>query len=47
MGVTSCTGIEKKNNTQHSTTGVSPNQANQGNDNIEIWLNIINKATYN
>jgi len=39
--------LNKYNNTQHSTTGVSPNQATQGNDNIEIWLNIINKATYN
>ena len=26
---------------------MSPNQASQGNDNIEIWLNIINKANFN
>ena len=46
MGVTSCTSIEKHNNTQHSTTKGSPNQANQGNHNIEILLNTINKAIY-
>ena len=28
--------LKKYNNTEHSTTGVSPNQATQGNDNIEI-----------
>ena len=39
--------LKKYNNTKHSTTGFSPNQATQGNDNIEIWLNIINKANFN
>jgi hypothetical protein len=39
--------LKKYNNTKHSTTGFSPNQASQGNDNIEIWLNIINKANFN
>ena len=39
--------LKKYNNTEHSTIGMSPNQATQGNDNIEIWLNIINKANFN
>ena len=39
--------LKKYNNTKHSTIGMSPNQAKQGNDNIEIWLNIINKANFN
>jgi hypothetical protein len=38
--------LKKYNNTKHSTIGMSPNQAKQGNDNIEIWLNIHNKATF-
>ena len=39
--------LKKYNNTKHSTINMSPNQASQGNDNIEIWLNIINKANFN
>jgi hypothetical protein len=39
--------LKKYNNTEHSTIGMSPNQATQGNDNIEIWLNINNKANFN
>ena len=39
--------LKKYNNTKHSTTGFSPNQATQGNNNIEIWLNINNKASFN
>jgi len=39
--------LKKYNNTKHSTIGMSPNQATQGNDNIEIWLNITNKANFN
>jgi hypothetical protein len=39
--------LKKYNNTKHSTIGMSPNQAKQGNDNVEIWLNIINKANFN
>jgi len=38
--------LKKYNNTKHSTIGVSPNTAIKGNDNIEIWLNIYNKATF-
>ena len=39
--------LKKYNNTKHSTTGFSPNEATQGNNNIEIWLNIYNKANFN
>ena len=39
--------LKKYNNTQHSTTGMSPNDAKQGKNNIEIWLNIYNKASFN
>ena len=38
--------LKKYNNTKHSTIRMSPNRAKQGNDNIEIWLNIESKATY-
>ena len=38
--------LKKYNNTEHSTIRMSPNQAKQGNDNVEVWLNIINKATF-
>jgi hypothetical protein len=38
--------LKKYNNTKHSTIGMSPNQAKQGNDNVEVWLNIQNKATF-
>ena len=38
---------KKYNNTIHSTTGVTPNIAKEGNNNIEVWINISNKATYN
>ena len=38
--------LKKYNNTKHSTIRMTPNQAKQGNDNIEIWLNIESKATY-
>ena len=37
----------KYNNTKHSTTGVTPNIAKEGNNNIEIWLNINEKASFN
>ena len=37
---------KKYNNTIHSTTGVTPNIAKEGNNNIEVWMNISNKATY-
>ena len=39
--------LKKYNNTIHSTTGVTPNIAKEGNNNIEVWMNISNKATYN
>ena len=39
--------LKKYNNTKHSTTDMSPNNAKQGNNNIEIWLNIYNKANFN
>lgn len=39
--------LKKYNNTKHSTTGFSPNEAKQGKYNIEIWLNIYNKASFN
>lgn len=38
--------LKKYNNTKHSTIGMSPNTAKQGKHNIEIWLNIYNKATF-
>ena len=38
---------KKYNNTKHSTTGVTPNIAKEGNNNIEIWLNINEKASFN
>ena len=38
--------LKKYNNTKHSTIRMSPNQARQGNNNIEVWLNIESKATY-
>ena len=39
--------LKKYNNTKHSTTDLSPNQAKQGKDNVEIWLNIYDKAKFN
>ena len=39
--------LKKYNNTKHSTTGVTPNIAKEGNNNIEIWLNINEKASFN
>ena len=47
MDKSSSISIKKYNNTKHSTTGFSPNEATQGNNNIEIWLNIYNKANFN
>ncbi len=39
--------IKKYNNTIHSTIGVTPNIAKEGHNNIEIWLNINEKASFN
>jgi hypothetical protein len=38
--------LKKYNNTKHSTINMSPNQAKQGNNDIEVWLNITNKAKF-
>ena len=39
--------LKKYNNTKHSTIEMTPNQAKQGNNNIEILFNIHNKASFN
>ena len=39
--------LRKYNNTKHSTTGVSPNEAVTPSNHFEKWLNIINKAKFN
>ena len=39
--------LKKYNDTKHSTIGITPNNAKQGNNNMEIWLNIYNKANFN
>ena len=38
--------LRKYNNTKHSTINMSPNQAKQGNSNLEIYMNINSKATF-
>ena len=38
--------LKKYNNNPHSTIKMSPNKAKQGNDNIEVWLNITSKAKF-
>jgi hypothetical protein len=39
--------LKKYNNTKHSTIGLTPVQAKRGDNDIEIWLNIKNKAEFN
>jgi len=39
--------LNKYNKTEHSTTGVTPNDAKQDENKVEVWLNIKNKAVYN
>ena len=39
--------LNKYNNTEHSTTGVKPNDAKKDENKVEVWLNIKNKAVYN
>ena len=39
--------LNKYNNTEHSTTGVKPNDAKKNQNKVEVWLNIKNKAVYN
>ena len=38
--------LRKYNNTIHSTIGMTPNQAKEGKNNVEVWLSINDKATY-
>ena len=38
---------KKYNNIKHSTIGITPLQAKQGNNNMEVWLHIRNKAEFN
>ena len=38
--------LKRYNNNPHSTIEMSPNKAKQGNNNIEVWLNITNKAKF-
>ena len=39
--------LKKYNNTKHSTTDFSPNEAKKKDNHFEVWLNITSKATYN
>ena len=39
--------LKEYNNTKHSTTGVSPNEAIKPSNHMEVWLNISNKAKFN
>lgn len=39
--------VKKYNNTKHSTIEMTPNEASDGKHNIEVWLNIYNKAVFN
>ena len=38
--------LKKYNNTQHSTIGMSPNDAKKNDNHIQVWLNIKSKATF-
>jgi hypothetical protein len=38
--------LQKYNSNQHSTINMSPSDAKGGNNNMEIWLNIRHKATF-
>jgi hypothetical protein len=38
--------LKKYNNTQHSTIGMSPNDAKKNDNHIQVWLNIKNKAIF-
>jgi len=39
--------LKKYNNTKHSTTGFSPNEAKKNDNHFEVWLNITSKANFN
>ena len=39
--------LKKYNNTKHSTTGVTPNEAKRDDNKLKVWLNIKNKAVFN
>ena len=39
--------LQKYNNTEHSTTGLAPNEAVKPSNHMVVWLNISKRATYN
>ena len=39
--------LRKYNNTKHSTTNMTPNEAIQTDNKLKVWLNIKNKAEFN
>ena len=39
--------LKKYNNTKHSTTGFSPNEAKKKDNHMDVWLNISSKANFN
>ena len=39
--------LKKHNNTNHSTTNMTPNEAKREDNKLKIWLNIKNKAKFN
>jgi len=39
--------LRKYNNTKHSTTNMTPNEATQTDNKLKVWLNIKNKAEFN
>ena len=39
--------LRKYNNTKHSTTSVTPNEAKKEDNKLKVWLNIKNKAVFN
>ena len=39
--------LKQFNNTKHSTTGITPNEAKREGNKLNIWLNIQNKAEFN
>ena len=36
--------VNKSNNTKHSTTSITPNEAKRDDNTLKVWLNIKNKA---
>ena len=39
--------LRKHNSTEHSTTGLAPNEAGKPSNHMVVWLNISKRATYN